>query len=195
MHSRTIVAEHRLRHEGRRLAVALRHLVDAIFVDLKVIGHRRQRPVLQTELMLRRTHLVVVLFHLGAHLRHGGEHFATHVLRRILRRHREIAALGAHPVTEIASLVGCVRIRRKFGRIDDKAGVIGIGTETDVVEDEELSLGTKGGGIADPCGNHIGFGLLGNAARIAVIRRAGRDRKSTRLNSSHERLSRMPSSA
>ncbi|TPV98500.1 MAG: hypothetical protein USCAAHI_02060 [Beijerinckiaceae bacterium] len=174
MHSRTIVAEHRLRHEGRRLAVALRHLVDAIFVNLKVVGHRRQRPELQAELMLRRTHLVVVLFDLGAHLRHGGEHFATHVLRRILRRHRKIAALGAHAMTEVAALVGGVRIRRKFGGIEDEPGIVGVRLEADVIEHEKLGFRPEIDGVADPCGSQIGFGLLGDAAWITVIGFAGR---------------------
>jgi hypothetical protein len=81
MHARAVVAENRLRHEGRRLAVALRDLMDAIFIDLQVVRHRRQGPELQSELMLRRRHLVMVLFDLRAHRGHGGEHFAAHVLR------------------------------------------------------------------------------------------------------------------
>ena len=81
MHARAIVAIDGLRHEGRRLAIALRHLMDAVFVDLHLIGHLGQRRELETKFMLGGGHFVVMLFDLGAHRRHGGEHFAAHVLR------------------------------------------------------------------------------------------------------------------
>jgi hypothetical protein len=48
---------------------------------------------------------MVVLLDLHAHARHGGEHFRTHVLHRILRRHREVPLLGPHAVTKIAAFV------------------------------------------------------------------------------------------
>ena len=53
VHAGTVVAEYRLGHEGRRLAVALRDLVDTVFVDLHVVGHLRQRAELEAELVLR----------------------------------------------------------------------------------------------------------------------------------------------
>ena len=59
--------------------------------------------------MLRRGDFVVVLLDHGAHLRHRRQHLAAHVLRRVLRRHREIAALGADAVAEIAAFVGACR--------------------------------------------------------------------------------------
>ena len=105
----------------------------------------------------------------GAHLRHRGEHFAAHVLRRILRRNREIAALGANAVAEIAALVGRVGIGRQFDRVELEAGVVGIGREADVVEHEELGFRAEEAGVADAGRLQIGFRLLGDAARIAPI--------------------------
>ena len=67
----------------------------------------------------------MVLFDLDAHGRHGREHFAAHVLRGIDRGNREIAALGADAVAEIAALVGRVGVGRQFDGVENEAGVIG----------------------------------------------------------------------
>ena len=115
--------------------------------------------------------MVVLLDH-RAHLRHRRQHLAAHVLGRILRRHREIAALGAHPVAKVAALVGGAAVDRQFDRIDLEPGVVGVGAEADVVEDEELGLGPEKRRVADPGRLQIGLGLLGDAARVAIIRLA-----------------------
>ena len=112
--------------------------------------------------------MVVLLDH-RAHLRHRRQHLAAHVLRRILRRNREIAALGADAVAEIAALVGGVGIGRQFDRVDLEAGVVGVGLEADVVEHEELGFRTEEDGVADAGRLQIGLGLLGDAARVAVV--------------------------
>ena len=100
----------------------------------------RQRVELHAELVLGGGDLVVVLLDLDAHRRHGREHLAAHVLRRILRRHREIAALGADAVAEVAALVVGVAVGRQLDGVELEAGVVGIGHEAHVVEDEELGL-------------------------------------------------------
>ena len=112
---------------------------------------------------------MVVLLDDRAHLRHRREHFAAHVLRRILRGNREVAALGADAVPEIAALVGRVRVGRQFDRVDLEAGVVGLGSKAHVVEDEEFGLRAEEGGVADPGRLEIGLGLLGDAARIAIV--------------------------
>ena len=119
--------------------------------------------------MLGGRDFVVVLLDHRAHLRHRREHFAAHVLRRILRRHREVAALGAHAVAEVAALVGGIGIGGQFDRIDLEAGVVGLGREAHVVEYEELGLGAEEYRVADAGRLEIGLGFLGDAARIAVI--------------------------
>ncbi len=57
---------------------------------------------------------VVVLFDHNAHRGHGREHFAAHVLGRILRRKREVAALGGDAVAEVAAFIIGIRIDREF---------------------------------------------------------------------------------
>ena len=69
-----------------------------------------------------------------------GQHLGAHVLRGIDRRHREIAALDARTVAEIAGLVVGAVVGRQFGGVELEAGVVGIGLVLDVVEHEELGF-------------------------------------------------------
>ena len=149
MHARTVVAIDRLRHEGGGLAVDVGDLMDAIFVDLHLVGHQRQGVELHAEFVLGGSDFVVMLLDLDAHLGHGAEHFRAHVLHRILRRNREVAGLGADAVTEVAALIFGVRVDRQFHRIQLEAGVVGGGLEPDVVENEELGFGSEEHGVAD----------------------------------------------
>ena len=125
VHARAVVAIDRLRHEGGGLAVDVRDLVDAILVDLHLVGHQRHGVELHAELVLGGSDFVVMLLDLDAHLGHGAEHFRAHVLHRILRRDREVAALGADAVAEVAAFIFGVRIGRQFGGVELEAGVVG----------------------------------------------------------------------
>ena len=98
------------------LAVDLRHHVDHVFVDLHGVGHLHQRAELDAELVLRGAHLVVMLLGDDAHVGHHRQHLGAEVLRRVDRRHREVAALGARAVTEIAHLVFGVGVGRQLDR-------------------------------------------------------------------------------
>ena len=68
MHARAVVAEDRLRHEGGRLAIGMRHIVDHIFIDLHLVGHGDQRVEFHAELVLGGGHFVMVLLDGDAHL-------------------------------------------------------------------------------------------------------------------------------
>ena len=174
VHARAVVAIDRLRHESRRLAIALGDVVDAVLIDLHLVGHVHQGVELHAELVLGGGDLVVVLLDLDAHRRHGGEHLAAHVLRRVERRDREVAALGLDAVAEIAALVIGVAVGRQLGGVELEAGVVGVGHELHVVEDEELGLRADIDRVADAGRLQEGLGLLGDAARVAVVGLAGR---------------------
>jgi hypothetical protein len=68
-----------------------------------------------------------------------------------------------------------------------EAGVVGIGLVLHVVEDEELGFRADIDRVADAFGLHVGLGLLGRAARIAVIGLAG-DRVQDVAHDDHGRL-------
>ena len=131
------------------------------------------RVELHAEFVLGGSDLVVMLLDLDAHLGHRAEHFGAHVLHRILRRNREVARLGADAVAEIAALIFGVRIDRQFRRVQLEAGVVGRGLVADVVEHEELRLRPEEDGVADAHRLDHRLGLLGHAARVAVVGLAG----------------------
>ena len=173
MHTGAVVAEHRLRHEGCRLAVGLGHVVDHIFVDLQSIAGLHQRAELDAQLVLGGAHLMVMLLGDDAHVGHHTQHFRAQVLRGVDRRHREIAALGAGAVTEIAHLVFRAHVRRQLGGVDPESAIIGVNRKAHVVEHEELRLGPEHGLVADPRLLQIGLGLSSDGAGIALIRLVG----------------------
>ncbi len=86
-----------------------------------------------------------------------------------LRRNGEVAGLGADAVSEVAALVFGVRVDRQFHRIQLEAGVVGRGLVADVVEYEELGFGSEEHAIADTHRLDHRLGLLGDAARVAVV--------------------------
>ena len=90
-----------------------------------------------------------------------------------LRRHREVAGLGADAVAEIAALIFGVGVDRQLDRIQLEAGVVGRGLVTHVVEYEELGFRSEEHGVADAHRLHHRLGLLRHAARIAVVGLAG----------------------
>jgi len=72
VHSRAVIAEHRLRHEGRRLAVGLGDVVGHVLINLQVVRDGDHRAELDAELVLGGRDLVVMLFDLDPHLGHHG---------------------------------------------------------------------------------------------------------------------------
>ena len=115
----------------------------------------------------------MMLLDLDAHFGHGREHLAPHVLRGILRRHREITLLGADMVSHIPAFVFSVGIGREFDRVDLKTCVVRFGGVFDVVEYEELGFRAKIDGVAHALRLHHALRLLGDATRVAVIGFAG----------------------
>ena len=114
VHARAVVAEQRLGHEGRRLAVGLRDLMHDVLIDLHVVGHRDHRAELHAEFVLGCCDFVVVLFDDDAHLGQHRQHFRTDVLAAVDRGNREVAALDARTVAEVAHLVVGGGVGRQF---------------------------------------------------------------------------------
>jgi len=146
--------------------------VDGVFVDLHLVGHMRQRVELHAEFVLSGRNFVVMLFNLDAHGRHGREHFAAHVLCRVLGRDREIAALGRDAMAKIAAFILSVAICRQLNRVELEARVVRVGHELHIVKHEEFGFRADIDRIANTGRFQIGFGLLGHAARITLVRLA-----------------------
>ena len=90
------------------------------------------------------------------------------------RRDREIAALGARPVGEVAALIFAAGVGRQLDVVDLEAASGVAVLEADVVEHEEFGFGADEDGVADAGRLEIGLGALGGRARVAGVELAGR---------------------
>jgi hypothetical protein len=82
----------------------------------------------------------MVLVHRQAHFEHGRDHLAADVDGAVDRGDREIAALGARAVAEIAILIFGGGVGRQLDIVDREArGIVAV-LEADVVEHEEFGL-------------------------------------------------------
>ena len=173
VHSRPVVAEDRLGHEGRGLAVSLGDVLHDVFVPLERIGHLHQRQEAQVDFGLSRgRHFVVMLLDPDADFLHGLDHFGPHVLEGIQRGHREVALFVAGFVAEVGALLP-TGVPDPFDRIDVVVAFESVLVEADLVEDEELGLWAEVGHVAEAAGLDVSLGFLGDAARVARIGFAG----------------------
>ena len=147
--------------------------MDDVLVNLHVVGGFHQGVEHHAQFVLGRGDLVVVLVHLEAHFLADGNHFGAEIGNGVDRRDREVAALDARTVTDVAFSEDFTRNVRSFFGVDFVEGAVHLNVEADVVEHEELGLGAEVGGIADTGGSHIGKSLFGNRTRIALVVLAG----------------------
>ena len=170
MHAAAVVAHHRLGHEGSGLAVGVSHVVDHVLHLLDLVGLLDQGVELDPDLVLAGVgHLVVVHLDALADRLQGVTHGTANIVEAVHRWHREVATLDPRPVGQVAPLdmtigspgplLGGDLVHRPFG----------VGLPVHLIEDEELGLRTKEGGVAHAGGLQVGLGALGDGARVAVI--------------------------
>jgi hypothetical protein len=116
---------------------------------------------------------MMVLFHLEAHFLHHRDHLGPEVGAGIDRGDREITALDARAVADVAIVEVGRGVIGAFLAIDAKEGVVHIGGEAHVVEDEELRLRPHVDGIADAGGLQVVLGPHGHRSGVAAIKLAG----------------------
>ena len=169
VHTGAVVALDRLRHEGRGLAILLRHHLHDVFVNLHVVGGADQRVKDEAQFVLGRRHLVVVLFDFEAHLEHGRKHLAAQIRGAVHRTDREIAALDAGAVAGVAVRQLAVAVIGTFLAVDRVHLRFHRRFVAHVVEHEEFGLGTEIRLVADAGGGEIFLGLLGDRAWAAPV--------------------------
>ncbi len=148
-------------------------VVHDVFVDLHVVGAFDELVELDAELVLARRHLVVMLLHLDAHVGHDGQHLGAQIGGGIDRRHREIAALHRCAMAVIAFFHLLAGEIGAFLGDELVEGTVHLHVVAHVVEDEEFGLGSDKAGVGDAGALEIGFGVLGDRARIAGVGLAG----------------------
>src|SRR5207249_5201821 len=98
----------------------------------------------------------------------GHHHFLANVVLGISRLNREISFLVAWLVTEVRAL-DAARVPTALERIDVVVRLVLVGVEPNLVENEELRLGTKVRGIADSGRLQVRLGLPRNVPGIARV--------------------------
>ncbi|VXB37347.1 conserved hypothetical protein [Massilia sp. 9I] len=170
VHARAVVAVHWLRHEGRGLAVAVGHVPDHVLQVLGPVGALDQGREFGAEFILAGAgHFVVVHFDRDAHRFEDQRHFRTHVLEAVDRRDREVAALDGRTVAAVAAFDFLVGRPGCFLRVDLDEAARHVDLPADRVEDEEFRFRAEVGGVAQAGRLQVGFGALGDRARVAVV--------------------------
>ena len=93
VHARAVLAEERLRHERRVVAVPCGDLLHDQPVRDRVVGHRERVRVAHVDLVLRGPDLVVVVLDRDADRLQRVDRVVADLRGCVLRRHREVAAL------------------------------------------------------------------------------------------------------
>ena len=140
VHARAVVAEQRLRHERRGLAVLPGDVLDHVLVGHDLVGHARQRPEAHVDLALAAGRdLVVVELARDPEPLEREHHLGAHVVERVARAGREVALLRPHGVAE----AGRARVPVALRRVDLVVRAVDGHVVRDGVEDEELALGPE----------------------------------------------------
>ena len=111
----------------------------------------------------------MVLLDLDAHAGQVRDHLGPHVVHRIDRRHRHVAALRRRAVPHVALFVGTAGVVGPLLLVEHVVGLVHRDLEAHVVEHEELGLRPEVGGVPEPGIGQIDFRLLGHAAGAAFI--------------------------
>ena len=93
VHAGAVLAEQRLRHERRVVAVPGGDLLDDDPVGHRLVGHRERVVVAHVDLVLGRRDLVVVVLDLDPDRLERRDRVVAHLGRRVLHGHREVATL------------------------------------------------------------------------------------------------------
>ncbi|MDH6595247.1 hypothetical protein M2165_005136 [Variovorax sp. TBS-050B] len=170
VHARAVVADDGLGHEGRGLAVGVRHVVDHVLLQLDPVGTLDQRAELGAEFHLAGVgHFMVMHFDRDAERFEHQAHFRAHVLEAVDRGHREVAALDCRTVAGVAVLVFLVAVPGGFFRFDLHEAARHVVLPAHAVEHEEFGFRTEVGGVAQARCLHVGLGALGERTRVALV--------------------------
>ncbi len=159
VHAGAVVADHRLGHESRRLAVACGHVPHRVLQDLHPVGAPDQGRELGADFALPgRRHFVVVHFDLDTLLLEQQAHFGADILQRVGGRHREVAALDRSAMREIARLIVDAGRPGRLFALDLNEAARHVEAPGHRIENEELGLGAKVGSVAQTRGLQVRLG-------------------------------------
>ena len=169
VHSRAIVAEEGLGHEGRRLAVAASDVADDVLGRHDLVGTLDQRARDEVDLALARGGDLMKVGRRGdAAFGHALGHLGAQVHQAVGRRTGEVAQSRARLVAQVG-VFGPTSVPCPFDGIDLVKGLVAPLVKLDVVEDEKLEFGSQQAQIGHTGVPHVADGLAGDVARVAGV--------------------------
>jgi len=168
VHARSVIAENRLRHEGHRLAVPPRHVLDDVLEHHHLV--RGSQQAIKTDIDFRlacRGHFVVMFLSSDARLFHFENHFRADVLLRVGRRNREVPFLLSDLAAQVHALLP--HVPHALVGINVVVGAVVRLVVPRMIEDEKLGFRPPVGGVADLGALEIFLRLLGDVSRIAIV--------------------------
>ena len=125
VHARAVVAEHRLGHEGGRLAVGVGHVVDHVLIELQAVGHGR---AWSSNFRPSSCWAGATSWWCFSGFMPSSPMTASISPRRswarVDRVDREVAALGARAVAHVAFGIFLAGVDRQLGGVVGVAGVV-----------------------------------------------------------------------
>ena len=144
-------------------------VLDDVLEPLQGVAHAEQRVEAHVDLALAAGGDFVVHGLDGhADALQDFDHLVAQVDHGVGRRAGEVALLVARLVAEVGELFAA-GVPAAFDRVDRVEGLVGAGGVADVVEDEEFRLRAEVGGVGNAGRLQVGFGLLGDEARVAGV--------------------------
>ena len=170
VHPRAVVAEQRLGHKSRHLAVGLGHILDHILEDGHRVRHPGQRVVAHVDFGLAGVgDFVVMLFHHDVKVLNLLHHLGADVLEGVEGRRREVALFEARAVGQVVGAVdrrGGPAVPDPLIGIDEVVAGVHVLVKPGGVKDEKLRLRPPETGVGQPAGLQVRLRFLRHIARI-----------------------------
>ena len=169
VHAGAVVLEQGFGHEGHGVAIAGGHVFQDILEPHELVSHEQQRLEAHVDFGLAGGgHLMVLALHGNAQLFQDEQHFGAQILELVHGRYGEIALFVAGFISQVGAFV-TPRIPDALHGVDFIEGPVARRLEANFVENEEFCFGADEGRVADAGAFEIGFGLLGDVARIPGV--------------------------
>ena len=156
------------------LPAALATFLTTYLYSIRLSAMAQQRVELDVDLGLAGgADLVVLHLDRDAALDQLADHLRAQVGVVVHRRHREVAALVAGLVAEVAARLVAAGVPGALDRVDVVEALVRAGLVPGGVEDVELGLRAEVRGVGDAAAAQVVLGLAGDVARVAGVGLAG----------------------
>ena len=169
MHTRTVILEERLGHEGNGLSEPCSHVLGDILIQHHLVGHVHKRVEEHIDLGLAAGgDLVMMGFDGDSALLKNCHHFRTDVLTLVGRRKRKVSFLKANLMAQVVGII-VASVPDAFCAVHVVMRAVDGLVVSGVVEDEKLRLGAEAGCVGDTALGQIRLALATDGPGIPAV--------------------------